>query len=161
MNKNLRWKVILSAAVFLLFFVTGVYPILAQRYGMPLPGWLADKQLRLGLDLRGGVHLVMRVHTDDALRTQTTMTSEQLREAMRNPSYLYLHAGFFTCGFCFFKHLECNGIRPSAFFRRFRVCFSAGARRLPRWPVWAMVAVAVLLAVGILLSLEWAPLAEA
>ena len=25
--------------------------------------------------------------------------SEQLREAMRNPSYLYLHAGFFTCGF--------------------------------------------------------------
>lgn len=25
--------------------------------------------------------------------------SQQLREAMRNPSYLYLHAGFFTCGF--------------------------------------------------------------
>ncbi len=25
--------------------------------------------------------------------------SEQVREAMRNPSYLYLHAGFFTCGF--------------------------------------------------------------
>lgn len=25
--------------------------------------------------------------------------SSQLREALRNPSYLYLHAGFFTCGF--------------------------------------------------------------
>lgn len=25
--------------------------------------------------------------------------SNQLREAFRNPSYLYLHAGFFTCGF--------------------------------------------------------------
>lgn len=24
---------------------------------------------------------------------------QQVREAMRNPSYLYLHAGFFTCGF--------------------------------------------------------------
>ncbi|HEY5807617.1 MAG TPA: MFS transporter, partial [Povalibacter sp.] len=24
---------------------------------------------------------------------------DQLRDAMRNPSYLYLHAGFFTCGF--------------------------------------------------------------
>jgi preprotein translocase subunit SecD len=83
MNKNLRWKIILSVAVFVVFFVTGVYPILAQRYGMPLPGWLADKQLRLGLDLKGGVHLVMRVHTDDALRTQTTMTSEQLREALQ------------------------------------------------------------------------------
>jgi MFS family permease len=32
--------------------------------------------------------------------TATGITlSEQLRQAMRNPSYLYLHAGFFTCGF--------------------------------------------------------------
>lgn len=30
--------------------------------------------------------------------TQVTL-SEQLRDAVRNPSYLYLHAGFFTCGF--------------------------------------------------------------
>ena len=30
--------------------------------------------------------------------TQVTL-SEQLRDAIRNPSYLYLHAGFFTCGF--------------------------------------------------------------
>ncbi|HEY4366487.1 MAG TPA: MFS transporter [Steroidobacteraceae bacterium] len=29
----------------------------------------------------------------------TVTLSEQLRVAMRNPSYLYLHAGFFTCGF--------------------------------------------------------------
>ena len=30
------------------------------------------------------MHLVLRVHTDDALRITTTTTSEQLREAMRN-----------------------------------------------------------------------------
>ena len=40
-------------------------------------------QLKLGLDLKGGVHLVMRVNTDDALKLTTTSTSEQLRESLR------------------------------------------------------------------------------
>ena len=83
MKKNIRWKLIVSLAVFVIFFVVGVYPILAQRYHMPLPGWLAAKQLKLGLDLKGGVHLVLRVQTDDALRIHTTTTSEQLREALK------------------------------------------------------------------------------
>jgi preprotein translocase subunit SecD len=83
MNKNLRWKVITLLAVFVIFFSVGVYPILAQRYNLPAPAWLMAKQLRLGLDLKGGVHLVLRVHTDDALRIQTTTTGEQLREALR------------------------------------------------------------------------------
>ena len=84
MNKNLRWKVITILVVFILFTGLGVYPILAARYGLPAPGWLMAKQLKLGLDLKGGVHLVMRVHTDDALRIHTTTTSEQLREALKN-----------------------------------------------------------------------------
>ena len=83
MNKNIRWKILTSLGVFVIFFAVGVYPILAQRYHMPLPGWLAAKQLKLGLDLKGGVHLVLRVQTDDALRITTTTTSEQLREALK------------------------------------------------------------------------------
>ena len=83
MNKNIRWKLITSLAVFLIFFAVGVYPILAQRYHLPLPSWLAAKQLKLGLDLKGGVHLVLRVETDEALKIHTTTTSEQLREALR------------------------------------------------------------------------------
>ncbi len=84
MNKNLRWKVITSLTVFVLFFAVGVYPILAQKFSkLPAPGWLMAYQLRLGLDLKGGVHLVLRVQTDDALRLQTTTMSEQLREALR------------------------------------------------------------------------------
>jgi preprotein translocase subunit SecD len=82
--KNLRWKIITVIAVFLVFFGIGVYPILANRYNLPAPAWLKAKQLRLGLDLRGGVHLVLRVNTDEALRTSTTTTAEQLREALKN-----------------------------------------------------------------------------
>ena len=32
------------------------------------PAWLKAKQLKLGLDLKGGVHLVLRVQTDEALQ---------------------------------------------------------------------------------------------
>ena len=81
--KNIRWKVLTVIGVFALFFALGVYPILANRYPLPAPGWLKAKQLKLGLDLRGGVHLVLRVHTDEALRTSTTTTSEQLRESAK------------------------------------------------------------------------------
>jgi predicted MFS family arabinose efflux permease len=38
-------------------------------------------------------------HAANAVATGHITLSNQLREAFRNPSYLYLHAGFFTCGF--------------------------------------------------------------
>jgi preprotein translocase subunit SecD len=80
--KNIRWKVITVVAIFAIFFSIGVYPILAQRYNLPAPGWLKAKQLKLGLDLKGGVQLVLRVHTDEALQISTGTTAEQLREAL-------------------------------------------------------------------------------
>src|SRR5215210_1740096 len=86
MNKNLRWKLVTIITIFVVFFALGVYPIVAQRFHLPLPSWVAAKQLKLGLDLKGGVHLVLRVQTDDALRIHTTTTAEQLREALRTAS---------------------------------------------------------------------------
>ncbi len=65
MRKNLRWKMltILAVAAAAAF---AIYP--------------PEDQVRLGLDLRGGVHLVLRVQTDDALRVETETNAEQLRE---------------------------------------------------------------------------------
>src|SRR5687768_6267243 len=40
------------------------------------------KSLKLGLDLNGGVQLVLRVKTDDALSLQTRSAAEQLRAAL-------------------------------------------------------------------------------
>jgi preprotein translocase subunit SecD len=81
--KNLRWKGITIVVVILLFAAVGVYPMFAHRVGLPVPGWLAAKQLQLGLDLKGGVHLVLRVNRDDALRISTEGVGEQLREALQ------------------------------------------------------------------------------
>jgi preprotein translocase subunit SecD len=80
--QNLRWKLITIAGVFILFAAVGVYPIVAARYGVRSPAWLMDKQLKLGLDLKGGVHLVLRVQTDDALRVETDTEMERLREEL-------------------------------------------------------------------------------
>jgi preprotein translocase subunit SecD len=81
--QNLRWKFITILIVFIVFFGVGVYPILASRYGLPAPQWLRDRQLKLGLDLKGGVHLVLRVQTDDALRVTTEQDSARLQEALK------------------------------------------------------------------------------
>jgi preprotein translocase subunit SecD len=40
------------------------------------------RKVRLGLDLKGGVHLVLRVQTADALRVETELTMERMREEL-------------------------------------------------------------------------------
>jgi preprotein translocase subunit SecD len=115
MIKNLRWKIITILAVFIIFTGLGVYPILAQRYGLPAPAWLQSKQLRLGLDLKGGVHLVLRVQTGDAIRIFTTTTSEQLREALRTAG-----VNFASIGLASENSFKVEGVAPDrdAEFRR-------------------------------------------
>ena len=81
--QNIRWKVITILAVLVVFGTVGVYPILSAWKGLPAPTWLKEKQLKLGLDLKGGVHLVLRVQTDDALRLETETESERLREELK------------------------------------------------------------------------------
>jgi preprotein translocase subunit SecD len=65
--KNVRLRLGIIAAVIALS-VWAFYP--------------PDQKVNLGLDLKGGVHLVLRVHTDDALRLETDTTVERLRDTL-------------------------------------------------------------------------------
>jgi len=105
---NLRWKVVTIIAVFVIFFGLGVYPLIAQRYGIQQPSWLVDKALKLGLDLKGGVHLVLRVQTEDALRLVTDQETERLREQLKtkNIPFTKLEAPDAT-------HIRVEGIPPA------------------------------------------------
>ena len=67
MNKNLQWK-LLSIIVVAVVSALAIYP--------------ADEKIRLGLDLRGGVHMVLQVNTDDALQVESETDAEQLREQL-------------------------------------------------------------------------------
>ena len=68
MSKNLRWKVLTILAVIGLSVWAFVPP---------------QEKIRLGLDLKGGVHLVMSVQTDDGLKVETQSAADRLREALR------------------------------------------------------------------------------
>ena len=68
MAKNLRWKVLL---------IVGVVALAVFAFYPP------DQKVRLGLDLKGGVHLVLRVQTDDALKLETQTTADRLAEQLK------------------------------------------------------------------------------
>ena len=67
MNRNVQWKMVAVIAVTVLS-AASLYP----------PG----ERIRLGLDLEGGVHMVLRVQTDDALQVETETAGEQLGEQL-------------------------------------------------------------------------------
>jgi preprotein translocase subunit SecD len=67
MAKNLRWKILI---------ILGVAGAATWAFVPP------STKVRLGLDLKGGVHLVLRVQTDDALRVETEAAMEALREEL-------------------------------------------------------------------------------
>jgi preprotein translocase subunit SecD len=69
MAKNLRWKVLT---------ILGVVALSVYAFYPP------EEKVRLGLDLKGGVHLVLQVDTDDAVRIETETTVERLREQLRS-----------------------------------------------------------------------------
>src|SRR5438034_7646841 len=68
MQKNIRWKTIIILLVTALAIAAIVPP---------------SKKIHLGLDLQGGIHLVLKVKTDDALRVETETASEQFFEALK------------------------------------------------------------------------------
>ena len=74
MMKNMQWRLGLIAIVIGLS-VWAFYP--------------PDSKVKLGLDLKGGVHLVLRVKTDDALKVETDTTVERLRDTLTRASVTF------------------------------------------------------------------------
>ncbi len=67
MNRNLLWRGLL------ILFVVGILAVSAY----PL-----DEKLKLGLDLRGGMHLVLKVLTSDAVRAETETDMERAKRLL-------------------------------------------------------------------------------
>jgi preprotein translocase subunit SecD len=93
MNKNLGWKLGIIVAA-LVFFVYGVFGVPSGFSG----GALADALLKpsflrngihLGLDLKGGTHLILQVQVNDAVNFETDNASATLKAAMRSAKINY------------------------------------------------------------------------
>jgi preprotein translocase subunit SecD len=68
MKKGLRWKILLTLAITAGAIVIS-YPV--------------TKKIKLGLDLKGGMHLLMQVLTDDAVTMETDQEILRLQELFK------------------------------------------------------------------------------
>ncbi|MGC8917157.1 MAG: protein translocase subunit SecD [Thermoanaerobaculum sp.] len=72
MGKNLTWRWVLIGVV------TALSVFLM---------WPPEKKIHLGLDLKGGIHLVLKVNTDDAVRAEVDAAMERVRQALAEKGY--------------------------------------------------------------------------
>jgi len=87
MKKNLLWKVGLILAT-LVVFVWGIFlgtdpqkSIEAIKANGLIAG--IQQNIHLGLDLRGGTHLILQVQVNDAVNAETDQTVERLKDALK------------------------------------------------------------------------------
>lgn len=81
MKQNLAWKVVLIVVV-LLIFLYGIIGIPQKWNGQGLQQAIT-KRIHLGLDLRGGTHLILQVMVDEAIGTETDRTVERLKQSLK------------------------------------------------------------------------------
>ncbi|HEX8069268.1 MAG TPA: protein translocase subunit SecD [Pyrinomonadaceae bacterium] len=101
MKKNLTQRVVIIAVV----TVLGLYAVIGPRHRPTLrdftPAGLKQtlaENIHLGLDLKGGSHLVMQVKTDEYLRTLTQSTAQAVHKAAQGGGYQVQEAKWDTGG---------------------------------------------------------------
>jgi len=93
MNKSFLWKTVFIVAVTLLFvFMIFFGNDPGKSYdAMKQGGWRAGlaQNINLGLDLKGGTHLILQVQVNDAVSADTDRAMERLRESLRSHNVPY------------------------------------------------------------------------
>jgi preprotein translocase subunit SecD len=88
MNPNLKWKVVFIAVVLLLC----VFGLIGRPSFPTSLAQLKDnfaQQIKLGLDLQGGTHLILQVQVDEAVGLQADQTQGQLTTQLRERNIRY------------------------------------------------------------------------
>jgi len=81
MKKNLNQRILLIVAV-LLVFLFGIFRIPSGVTGKDLLAAM-QKQIHLGLDLQGGVHLIVQVQVQEAVSDETDNAASRVRAALK------------------------------------------------------------------------------
>lgn len=80
-----RWKIAFYAAILLIGSLVAVPNLLTKEQLAQLPGWFPTKQVTLGLDLRGGSHLVLEVDTAALKKEKLESLHDSARKVLRSP----------------------------------------------------------------------------
>ncbi len=85
MQKNLNFKIAFIVAI-LLICVYGIIGLPKSKQEL-MANW--KQNIKLGLDLRGGSHLVLQVQVQDAFKAEADQTMERLKEELRKANVNY------------------------------------------------------------------------
>lgn len=91
MTKNLGWKLVLIIGI-LVVFLFGIVGIPKDWSGKGLLASIGER-IHLGLDLRGGTHLILQVMVNDAVNVDSDNAIERLKEDMRTRKITYTEIG--------------------------------------------------------------------
>jgi preprotein translocase subunit SecD len=88
MNPNLKWKALFIFAVilFCIYFLVG-YPVFPTSVAQLKDNF--GKQIKLGLDLQGGTHLILQVQVQEAIAQETDTTVDRLTTLLRSKNIHY------------------------------------------------------------------------
>jgi preprotein translocase subunit SecD len=87
MNKNLGWKLVVIVAI-LLVFLFGIFGVPKDWSGKGVLAAITDR-IHLGLDLRGGTHLILQVQVNDAVNVDSDNAIARLKEELRTHKINY------------------------------------------------------------------------
>jgi preprotein translocase subunit SecD len=87
MNKNLTWKLAVIVGI-LLVFLFGIFGVPKDWSGRGVLASIADR-IHLGLDLRGGTHLILQVQVNDAVNVDSDNAIARLKEDFRTRKINY------------------------------------------------------------------------
>ncbi len=87
MNKNLLAKTVLIIVV-LIAFLFGIFGIPGSLSGKGLLAALQSR-IHLGLDLKGGTHLILQVQVNDAINADSDRAIERLKDALKSANIAY------------------------------------------------------------------------
>jgi preprotein translocase subunit SecD len=87
MNKNLGWKLVVIVAI-LLVFLFGIFGVPKDWSGKGVLAAITDR-IHLGLDLRGGTHLILQVQVNDAVNVDSDNAIARLKEEVRTHKINY------------------------------------------------------------------------
>jgi preprotein translocase subunit SecD len=88
MNKNLSWKLVLILAI-VVVFTLGIFGIPKDWSKQGLLSAVTDR-IHLGLDLKGGTHLILQVQVNDAVNVDSDNVIALLKEDMRKRKINYV-----------------------------------------------------------------------
>jgi preprotein translocase subunit SecD len=88
MNPNLKWKALFIFAVilFCIYFLFG-YPVFPTSRAQVRDNF--SRQIKLGLDLQGGTHLILQVQVQEAIAQETDTTVDRLTTLLRSKNIHY------------------------------------------------------------------------